>query len=84
MKINATKTANLIHFREPTGSSFIVDSSALCGARLYSYNDKKTNTTKWAIKLFFDMVGQEPIVYNGYETETAAVEELNFVIEMMG
>lgn len=83
-KINFVKGQGLIKFDEPTGSVFMVDAKAFAGVRLYEYTDKKTLTTKYALKLFFDMTGQEPIVYNGYTEEAQAVEDLNELLKALG
>lgn len=83
-KINVTKVGNLVQFNEPTGSTFIVTTESFAGVRVYPYFDKKTAEAKMAIKLFFDMNGQDPIVYNGYDYEDEAFADANKVIRMMG
>jgi hypothetical protein len=83
-KINITRVGNLIQFNESTGSVFIIRAEALAGARVYTYKDYGTGEMMHALKLFFTLEDQEPIVYNGYATKVDAIFEFNKVITLMG
>ena len=80
MSIKVTAANGMLVFEESSGSTFVVTSDSFQGLRTYKYFDHDTGDNKYAVKIFFSVDSQPPIIYNGYSTKDEADNEASTLI----